>query len=139
MKKEEVIRRFGKEEFKRRLQLTKAWNEKHPERVKELHEGYKKGGKYYQHHLKYQTTGLQSKRNAVRNRHWHHFYKYKMIIAPESQIHHEWIQGTADYRGVALVETNQHQHGFIDVIEIIEEKITLFTETEIRGIRNEIR
>ena len=58
--------------------------------------------------------------------------KYKNIIAPESQIHHEWIPGTANYRGVALVEADQHMHGIVDVIEILEGKITLLTEDKVK-------
>ena len=37
------------------------------------------------------------------------------------------------YRGLALVEADQHTHGFIDVIKILDGEITIFTEAELRG------
>lgn len=40
-------------------------------------------------------------------------------------------RGTAKYTDVALVESNPHQYGYIDVIQILEGKITLLTEKEI--------
>ena len=70
----------------------------------------------------------------IRNKHWRRWISYKRIIAPDSQIHHEWISEMADFRGVALVETDQHAHGFVDVIQILEGQITLLTEAEIRGV-----
>jgi hypothetical protein len=65
-------------------------------------------------------------------RHGYYWRPYKNIIAPGSQLHHNWIPGTADYTGLALVEADQHMRGFIEVIQILEGKITLFTEKEIR-------
>ena len=92
-----------------------------------------KGGRYYNHHLEYNRTGLRGERQKVRKNHAALYRLFKQIIAPESQIHHEWIPGTADYRGVALVEKDKHLHGIIDPIVILEGKITLLTEAEIRG------
>jgi hypothetical protein len=43
------------------------------------------------------------------------------------------MQGTAEHRGVALVEADQHMRGFVDVIEILEGEIRLPTEAEVRG------
>ena len=92
-----------------------------------------KGGRYYNHHLEYNRTGLRGERNRVRDKHAALYRLFKQIIAPESQIHHEWIPGTADYRGVALVEKDKHLHGIIDPIVILDGKITLLTEAEVRG------
>jgi hypothetical protein len=66
-------------------------------------------------------------------KHAHQYKPYKDSIAPDSQIHHEWVPETAEYRGVALVEAEQHMHGFVDVIEILAGKITLLTEEEIKN------
>ena len=149
MKKEERIQRYGevayqKEKKHGRVRYTKhheeynkrsaKWRETHPEEVvASARERGRKGGKYYDKVLKYMRTGLPYKRNLVRHSHRRKWNPFKRIIAKDSVLHHEWIPETADYRGVALVEKNQHLHGFIGVIQILEGGITLFTEAEIRG------
>ena len=146
-KKEDFIEEYGEEAWERKLQLARVRNRKHPEKVAENIRRYKdnhpekaktfrqesgcKGGKYYDKKLEYKRTGLQRERGVVRNVHATQYRGYKQIIAPESQIHHEWIPETPNYNGMALVETNQHQHGIIDVIQILEGDITLFTEVDI--------
>lgn len=57
--------------------------------------------------------------------------KKEAIIAPDSQLHHEWVPETCEYRGVALVEAEQHMHGFVDVI--VDGEITRLTEEQIRN------
>lgn len=128
----------------------KEWEETHKEEIKEYNKAYKeihkeevksdntkyshKEGEHYEQRRKYDQNGLRHKRNLVRGRHRFYYHKYKQIIAPDSVLHHEWIPGTADYRGVALVEKDPHRYGFIDVIQILEGEITLLTEAEIRGM-----
>ena len=119
-------------ESKRR---SREWGLKHPEKVKaNNHEICHKGGKYYEKRLKYDSTGIRHERNLVRSKHKQRYRPYKKIIDPRglTQIHHQWQPETADYTGVALVEKDQHQYGFIDVIQILEGKITLLTEAEIQ-------
>ena len=119
------------EERKRR---SREWALKHPEKVKaNNHEMCHKGGKYYEQRLKYDSAGIRHERNLVRSKHKQRYRPYKKIIAPDSVLHHEWLPNTANYQGVALVEKDQHQHGFIDVIQILEGEITLLTEEEIQG------
>lgn len=148
MDKEARIKRYGKAAYKKRLQQsrdwhaqhseeyrarTKRWCEANPDKVKaNNHEHSCKGGKYYGHALEYNTTGLQGKRHKIRRNHGYIYRPFKRIIAPGSQIHHEWIKGTAKYRGVALVEGNPHRYGIIDVIKILDGEITLLSEKEIR-------
>lgn len=117
---------------------AKKYDEEHPEQVKANNqEKCRKGGKYYEKHLIDSQTGLRGDRNRIRKKHAHQYKPYKDIIAPESQLHHEWIPKTAEYRGVALVEADAHMHGFVDVIEILDGKITLLTEEEVkRGKEN---
>ena len=111
---------------------SRKWQIANPKKKKaNEHETNRIGGKYYQWKLKYLTTGVPGERHRIRRKHAHHYKPYKKIIAPESQIHHEWIPETAEYRGVALVEAKAHQYGIIDVIEILDGKITLLTEEEI--------
>ena len=134
MKKEERIEKYGEEAYKKLEQQSWDWGKNHPKERREAnHESNRKGGKYYEKKLKYFSTGLPRERNIVRQRHGHLYRPYKKIIAPDSQVHHEWIPETANYRGVALVEKEQHQYGYINVIQILEGGITLLTEEEIKN------
>ena len=179
MKKEERIRRYGKEAYKKMQQQIQEWNEQHqeekrnsnqewvrthqeekrnsdreygrahqeeakernqlwgfnnPEKTKaRQHEGNRKGGKYYEQQHKHQMNGIPHEKALVRGKHKRIWTPYKRIIAPESQIHHQWLPNTSKYRGIALVEKEQHIHGFVDVIQILEGEITLLTEEEVRN------
>ena len=135
MKKDEFIAKYGIEAYKRLLVNTKQWCVTHPKRKKaQCQEQCRKGGKHYEYHNKqYRMTGVPHKKLLIRSNHGRIWKKHKQIIAPESQLHHQWLPETANYTGMALVEKEQHQYGFIDVIQILEGGITLFTETEIRG------
>ena len=133
MKKEDFIRRYGEEAYGKNLQQAREWGEKHPEQATaNSKEQCCKGGKRYEHRLKYDSIGLRHDRNVIRHKHRGSYRPYKRIIAPDSVLHHEWAPETADYKGVALVEKDQHMHGFVDVIQILEGEITLLTEEEIR-------
>ena len=146
MKKEEYIEKYGKESYEKMQEQSrnwqayrreevraahKEWRENNPEEVI-LHgrEGCRKGGKYYDKNREYNTTGISGERYRIRIKHAVFYRPYKKIIAPESQIHHQWVPRTADYTGVALVEADQHRYGYIDVIQILEGEITLLTEEE---------
>lgn len=152
MKKEEFIERWGIEAYEKQLERTRVWSvadrKLNPKkyRVKyknwrDAHleiakandqEAYRKGGRRYDRTLAYDQTGLRGDRNAIRKRHGHMWRQYKNIIAPLSQLHHEWAPETAEYTGLALVEADQHMYGVIDVIQILDGEITLLTEDEIR-------
>lgn len=146
MKKEEYILKYGQAAYKKRLEQSQTWRTNNPEqvkielqewrganpeKVKATHHENLKGGKYYKKMRLYEMTGLRHARSLIRRKHQKKWTPFKQIIAPESQIHHEWIPETANFRGVALVEADQHMHGFIDVIQILEGEITLLTEAEI--------
>ena len=137
MNKEEIIANYGIAAYENMQAHSKGWKDAHPEEVAASNavsnpEICRKGGKYYNKHLVDVRTGLQGERNTIRKKHAHKWRRVKRIIAPGSQIHHEWIPGTAKYRGVALVEADQHMDGGIDVIHILEGNITLLTEKEVR-------
>ena len=111
---------------------SKKYREKHPKQViAHSQERVRKGGKHYAKKLEYEHTGLQGARNKIRVTHANKYRPYKDIIAPESQVHHEWLPETSEYRGVALVEKDAHMHGFVDVIQILD--VTLLTEEQIRN------
>lgn len=147
MMKVEIIRRYGEAAYEKMRQQSRRWKVQHREEhnassrkwdaanprkvLARHHETGRKGGKYYEKNLEYKRTGLQGERNRIRRKHAKQYHPFKQIIAPESQIHHEWIPDTANFRGVALVEKDQHIHGYVDVIKIIEGEITLLTEKEI--------
>ena len=134
MNKKEFIEEYGVEAYERKLE-QREHNSLFPDRMEaNSREASHKGGKYYERQRNYFSTGLPHERKLVRLIHGQRYRPYKKIIAPESQIHHEWIPGTAEYTGSALVETDQHAHGFVDVIQVLEGEITLLTEAEIRGI-----
>ena len=57
---------------------------------------------------KYDMSGLRHDRSKVRRidaKAWHPF---KKVIDPDSmsQVHHVWIENTADYTGIAIVDTS---------------------------------
>ena len=159
MNKEEFIKRYGEKAWLKILERHRDWKETHKEEIKEQNEGYRethkeeitnwgeenkeeqnkqrnqKGGKYYEENLSKNRTGLRGERGDVRHKHGHIYLPYKKIIDPEglTQLHHQWTPNTANYRGVALVEKDQHMHGFIDVIQLLEGEITLLTEAETRN------
>jgi uncharacterized protein YifE (UPF0438 family) len=137
MKKADMIERYGEEAYEKHLEQgqanNKKWQEEHPEQViANAQEQGRKGGKYYDKMLENNRTGIPGEKNKIRSKHQIQYRPYKMIIAPDSQLHHEWVPRTSDYRGVALVEKDAHMHGFVDVIEILNGKITLLTEEEVR-------
>ena len=156
MKKREIIEEYGKQEYERRKEQnrkrTRLWREKnverdrvssrnwslqHPAEVRKTHQNQsRKGGRFYVKKQLYDHIGLQGERNKIRSRDWRMWHTYKQIIAPDSQLHHEWVPRTAEYNGLALVEKDQHQHGSIDVIEILDGEITVFTEQELREPEN---
>jgi hypothetical protein len=148
VKKSECIAKYGKEAWRKQLAQSRAWQkahreednarskkyrEEHPEEVRvDNQESYRKGGKRYNKTLEYKRTGIPGEKNRIRMKHARLYKPYKAIIAPDSQIHHEWVPETSDYRGVALVEANPHRYGIIDVIQIVDGEITLLTEEEIK-------
>ena len=147
MKKEEFVKKYGITAYKKKMQQGRDWRESHPKEMKthkdkwaennpekvKAHslEGHRKGSKYYEKHKLSHKEGLQGERERVRGKHHRMWTPFKRIVSPDSQLHHEWIPGTPDYRGAALVEKDQHMQGVIDVIQILEGKITLFTEEDV--------
>jgi hypothetical protein len=133
MKKREYITRYGKSAYEKMMGQNREWVKGNRRRVREAHrDRNRKVGKDYGMRLNYQLTGLSGEKHKVRVKHGTLYRPFKKIIAPDSRLHHEWHPGSAGYDGVALVEANQHMHGVIDVIRILEGNITLFTEQAIR-------
>ena len=162
MNKEEFIKRRGEVAYEKMLQRNRDWNAEHPKNRKVIQKKWaaqhrdkingksgvwraanpdkvkvhnqemsRKGGKYYAKKLEYRRVGIPGERNKIRDK---HKLQYRAIkeATPNSVLHHEWIPGTVNYRGVALVEKEAHQHGIIKVIKVLEGHVTLFTEKEIK-------
>ena len=118
----------------RNLESVKKYQLDHPDRVAENNRATShKGGKLYAKKQLYKQSGIQGERNKIRTRHAMKWLTFKRIIAPHSQIHHEWLPGSSKYTGVALVEADAHRHGFIEVIKVLDGDITLKTEEDIQN------
>jgi hypothetical protein len=133
MKKEEIIKRYGKTEYEKQLEQgrerDKRYREENPEKmIANNHEKNRRGGKYYEYMLDHNKLGLRGERNKIRTKHRHEFREIKDTLAQEVELHHEWIGETSEYRGLAFVEANAHRQGIIDVILLLDGKITLYTE-----------
>ena len=127
--REERIALYGEEKYEEHLGQIRQWKREHPEQVKAANAEYnRKNGKQYDKKIEYDKQELRRKRNIIRACDRKRYRKYKNIIAPDSQIHHEWLPSSAEHRGIALVEADMHMHGFIDVIQVLEGEITLLGE-----------
>ena len=138
MNKIEFIARYGEGAYialkARNLKSTKKYQLANPNKVTENHRVTShKGGKRYAKKQKYKQFGVQGDRNKIRSRDSGKWRPFKKIIAPDSQLHHEWLPGSAKYTGLALVDAEQHIHGYIEVIKIFEGTITLLTEEDIKN------
>ncbi|MBE9595150.1 MAG: hypothetical protein IMF19_16920 [Proteobacteria bacterium] len=152
MKKSEFIERHGEAGYALQLKRNserkrtfegrrrrKEWEERNFEKIIENNRAQsRRGGKYYKKKLEYKKNGVPGERVRVRGRDGYKWRPYKRIIAPESQLHHSWLPNSSEHTGLALVEADAHMHGFIDVIEILGGKISLFTEAEVRE-RTDVR
>jgi hypothetical protein len=155
MGKDEFIKRYGEDAYEKHLEQMRAYykthreeekardkkyREEHPEEAKASVKKWRdehpeEAKKWRDEHPEYNRTGIPGEKHTIRMKHGKQYRPYKDIIAPESQIHHEWIPKTSEYRGVALVEADAHMHGFVDVIEILAGRITLLTEEEVKNSR----
>lgn len=134
-----VIKKWQDEHREQVNACARAWRAANPGSVQiQNRELCRKGGKRYEKGLEYKRTGIPGEKSKIRIKHANQYRSFKRIIAPDSEIHHEWIGNTAEYRGMALVEANPHRYGIIDVIQILDGKITVLTEEEVRnGKKNE--
>ena len=115
----------------------KKWVLKNPGAVKKRNnEIARKGGKRYDAYLIYKHSGLQGEKNRIRAKHSALYKPLKNLIDPNgdlTQLHHEWVVASLEYRGCAIVEKKPHRIGIIKPIVILEGEITLLTEKEVRN------
>ena len=84
---------------------------------------YTKGGDKYEENCEYRRTGIQGERNKIRRRDRRTWQPFKNFIALDTEVHHAWIKGTANYNGVAIVDKSEH--GIINPILILENSILI--------------
>jgi hypothetical protein len=131
--KDDYIAQYGEEKYQQKLICAGKWRERNRDKIEAERAGrYRKGGKHYADIVAYFSKGLPRERKNVRSKHQSRWRPYKLIVAPESVLHHQWRRDSAGYDCVALVEKKQHQYGIIEVIKVLEGRVTLFTEKAIR-------
>lgn len=125
----EYQREYYKENKEEISENRRLWYENNPEKVKQRgSEQCRKGGKRYEKMLEYEGIGLRKERSSIRRRDRKRWKRFKDIIASDTEVHHEWIPGTAKYNGIALVDKSEHQHGMINPVLILEGEIKLMEE-----------
>ena len=71
----------------------RAWAKRNPGKIKTYdRETSHKGGKYYEKHKLAHKEGLPGEKERVRGKHQRMWTPFKRIIAPESQLHHQWVR-----------------------------------------------
>ena len=95
-----------------------------PEYIEFVKQEEKKYEKSKPTYIKYPTLSYQVERERETIRCYHR-NKYKALrrTFPDSVIHHQWIELTAKYDGVALVNGELHRHNKIEIIRLLEGKI----------------
>jgi hypothetical protein len=119
MKKEEFIKRWGVEAYERRMKQSRDWRDAHPENYEKWRKqiadwryfNFKKVREYAQ-----KTKHKYRVRNVIRAKHSKIYQKYRHIIAQGTRLCYLWIPKTDEYKCIALVETDQLQYPFKDVI-----------------------
>jgi hypothetical protein len=135
MKKEEYIRKYGPAAWEERLSKTRRTRVKNKvdkglkiknesnkgnqtDQQESLRDQWKKeNGAKFRSRL---NECVLQERNKIRQAH------HAKWGSADFDIHHEWSEDTADYRGVALVERTPHRHGVIKVVIPLEGVITNF-------------
>lgn len=88
-----------------------------------------KGGKGYLKMRAYSQQPVPNARHRVRARHETKYRGIKLLLESffeglKLQLRHQWLSGTAEYTGLALVDTERHQRGIISVVYPLEGVIT---------------
>lgn len=96
-----------------------------PEYIKWIEEENKKYDKANPQKYPYITLQVEKEKNSIRH---FHRKKYSALqkMFPDAVIHHQWIEKTSKYEGVAIVDRESHQHNSIKIIKTLEGKITKF-------------
>jgi hypothetical protein len=134
MNKNAFIEKWGIVAYEKRMKMSRDWRQAHPENTEKWHkqirdwkrthpirvkriarDSYRK---HRQEILNRQCTDTEGMRRSIRAKCGRIWALYKNIIAPGSRLHYEWIPETVEYKCIALVEKDQSQYSFNDVIHI---------------------
>jgi exonuclease VII large subunit len=132
MNKNVFIERWGEEAYEKRMKTSRDWRQAHPENTEKWHkqirdwqqanptrvkrlarDNYRK---HRQEILDSQSSGNEGLRNSIRAKYGKLWRKYKRFVASETRLHYKWVSTTANYKCIALVEKDQSQYLFEDVI-----------------------
>ena len=96
---------------------VRKYQKRYPEKTK------RKNGKYQKEHRfelnKYNQTGLRGKRSKIRDGDRRKFKLERKTILFPVDLHHDWINNTAQCRGAAFVERDAHSGGSIKVVKML--------------------
>ena len=104
--RKEYLKEYRKIHKENMCKYTKKYRDEHKEKIN-----------------LYNNTGLQGLRNKIRGRD-NRDKRIKWLrrgIVGVFQIHHEWIYESDNYKFSALVDADEHRHGIINPILILED------------------
>jgi hypothetical protein len=132
MNKKAFIERWGEEAYEKRMKMSRDWRRAHPENTgkwhKQIHDWQQANPSrvrrlardYYRKHrqeiLNSQSSGNEGLRKVIRAKYGRLWREYKRIIAPATQLKYLWLFGSDEYKCIALVQKDQSQYLFEDVI-----------------------
>ena len=84
-----------------------------------------KGGTHYEKEKEYNRTGLRGERHRIRCIHRKAYRLFKKFFGIDTNIHHEWIPGTAKYRSICVLEVEDHKD------KMFENPVLFFTNNQL--------
>lgn len=118
-KRGEFIKRWGIEVYKKLVEEASGWSLANPEKVKDYQREYgKKGDNFYCKKLICDYEGLSRTRGRIFHKYGSLWKKYKSFVALRTRLHYEWIPDIDECKCIALVERDQTQYSFKDIINI---------------------
>jgi hypothetical protein len=133
MKKDEFVERYGIVAYESQMKRVRDWRADHPEntenwykQIRDWHVAHprktikqtEKEDNSYFRKLICDFVGLGRMRKRVTGKYGYIWRKYIRIIAPLSRLYYLWLPETDNCKCIALVERNQRQYAFKDVIHI---------------------
>ena len=110
--------KYGVNAVGTRIWMLSSESKKYNARMKDYHRTWRN------HHRK---GTLNGDREIVRATHRRKYRPFKKILDPAGLtcLHHNWIEGTSAYSGVAVVEKEMHEkyHEFVQPLELKDDKI----------------
>lgn len=112
MEKDNFIKEYSSEAYEKMEKQARVWMRANPVKL-----GEKEDNSYFRK-LICDFVGLGRMRKRVTGKYGYIWRKYIRIIAPLSRLYYLWLPETDNCKCIALVERNQRQYAFKDVIHI---------------------